>query len=107
MADGTGIVTIEKYPHTQKVKDLITVLCPTIRTIIGLQYDMDFFKETQHLKFRAGFDARYYFNQYPVADRQTDRINTVDDPALDSYANITENNSFGMVGLILDLGWDY
>ena len=107
MADGTGIVTIEKYPHSQKVKDLITVLCPTIRTIIGLQYDMDFFKETQHLKFRAGFDARYYFNQYPVADRQTDRINTVDDPALDSYANITENNSFGMVGLILDLGWDY
>jgi hypothetical protein len=106
-ADGTGFVTIEKLPFSQHVTDVITVLCPTLRSIIGLQYDTDIFKETQHVKIRFGFDTRYYFNQYPVAARYADTVAIEGDLKLNAASAVIENGSFGMVGLILDLGWDY
>ncbi len=91
-----GRVTIELLPGETKVATTLQVLCPTIRGVLGLQYERYTMCESQHLALRAGFDGRVYFNQYPVTYRSGATT-----PA------IIENGAFGMVGLLLDLGWSF
>ena len=91
-----GEVTVEVEPGLNKVATTLQVLCPTMRGVVGLQYERYVMCESQHLALRAGFDARYYFNQYPVTFMSEA-----------SNPSIIENGSFGMVGLLLDLGWSF
>ena len=65
-----GEVTIETTPVLNKVDTTLQVLCPTMRGVIGLQYERYVMCDSQHVALRAGFDARYYFNQYPVTTRR-------------------------------------
>ncbi len=91
-----GVVTVEVEPGLNKVTTTLGVLCPAMRGVVGLQYERYVMSESQHLALRAGFDARYYFNQYPVTFMSAS-----------SNPSIIENGSFGMVGLLLDLGWSF
>ncbi len=91
-----GRKTVEIEPGLNKVATTLEVLCPAMRGVVGLQYERYVMSESQHLTLRAGFDARYYFNQYPVA-----YMSEITHPS------IIENGSFGMVGLLLDLGWSF
>lgn len=96
-----GLV-INTDPTDLRVKSIITALCPTMRNIIGLQYDKDIYCDKQHYSLRFGFDSRYYFNQYPILD-STRQFNS--EGAI-SY-NVQDNGSFGMIGFLLDFGWDF
>ncbi len=91
-----GKITVETVPGLYKVATTLQVLCPTMRGVAGLQYERYVMCDSQHLALRAGFDARYYFNQYPVNFM-----------SYNSQPLIIENGSFGMVGLLLDLGWSF
>ncbi len=107
--DYIGFVTTESYPGDYLARAAQVVLCPTLRTIIGVQYDKDMFCETQHFMFRAGFDGRYYFNQYPIIERtaRKKREGNNANEALTNGPNTIENGSWGMLGLILDVGYDF
>lgn len=105
--DGVGFVTIEKYPFDSVTYSILNTLTPTIRSIVGLQYDMDMFEETQHLKLRFGFDGRWYYNQFPTVDRRAKRIPSETGIVLSTNSCVYEGNAFGMIGFLLDLGWDY
>ena len=91
-----GVTTVETLPGDNRVMTTLQVLCPTMRGVLGLQYGKFVMCNSQHLAIRAGFDARVYFNQYPVANMSQN-----------SNPLIIENGSFGMTGLLLDLGWSF
>jgi len=97
-----GIVTVETVPGNTKVSTTTDVICPTVRAVLGVQYERYVMCDAQHLVLRAGFDSRYYFNQYPVTTMHQDTASS--SPYVPS---IIENGSFGMVGLLLDLGWSF
>jgi hypothetical protein len=85
-----------------------TVICPTMRTMLGLQYDCQGYNESQNVVARIGFDGRYYFNQYPYLG-YTAVAKSITNPLsgqLDSNPTI-RNNAFGMIGLIADLVWHF
>jgi hypothetical protein len=111
VVDRHGLVVTETLPTGAKTSGNFQVLCPTLRNIIGLQYDRDIFCDKQHYTIRFGFDARYYFNQYPVVNLfgngydNTGSYGTADD--LYTVPTLVDNNSWGMVGFLLDFGWDY
>jgi len=104
-----GFVTAEDYPTGVQTLSRLVVLCPTMRALLGLQYDTDLFCDTQHFTFRIGFDSRYYFNQYPVVDYPA-RIKSeasATDLRLTGRPQTIENGSWGMLGLILDVAYDF
>ena len=71
------------------------------------------FNDTQHLKIRAGFDTRFYFNQHPVVRYENQYLDSrnVNSNELYQYEitrpRIEENNTFSMVGLIVDVTYDF
>jgi hypothetical protein len=107
ISDRQGVVTTENLPSNSIVSGTLQVLSPAIRNIIGLQYDKDIFCDKQHCTLRFGFDSRYYFNQYPVVNlfANADRVST--GSQINSVPTLVDNNSWGMVGFILDFGWDF
>jgi len=98
-----GVVTTQTVPGESKVTTTNEVICPTVRAVLGVQYERYVMCDAQHLVLRAGFDARYYFNQYPV----TYMLQSRSSPTASQTPSIIENGSFGMVGLLLDLGWSF
>lgn len=102
-----GIVTILVDPTYNHTSDQNNVLCSTARTILGLQYDKDTYCDKQHLRLRIGFDARYILNQFPVVNYEAQHPYTSGSAFMFTAPNIQENNTFGMVGLILDLAYDF
>lgn len=105
--DANGFVTTEAYPFSNGGVNKVAVVCPTLRSIFGLQYEMDTFEETQHVTFRFGFDGRYYFNQYPIISRVAGELAGQDTQQLVPHPSIISTNGLGMIGFVLDLGWDY
>ncbi len=102
-----GIVSTESLPGQEQVVTTLIVASPTMRAVVGLQYEKYVMCDNQHLTLRAGFDARVYFNQYPV-------VNITDSAIYNGTVNIAyfhptiiNNNSFSMIGLLLDLGWSF
>ncbi|MCH9617773.1 MAG: hypothetical protein SP1CHLAM9_10930 [Chlamydiia bacterium] len=88
-------------------------ICPTIRAIVGLQYDCLGYSEAQNMVFRIGFDGRYYFNQYPYLGYTENPI-SVSGSALPNYISSTKSyipttlhNALGMIGLVADLVWHF
>jgi len=104
-----GFVTTEAYPGGTLTRSKLDVLSPTMRGIIGVQYDQDVFDDTQHFSFRAGFDSRYYFNQYPIIEYVARRKSesSASDLRLQGNPNTIENGSWGMLGLLLDVAYDF
>jgi|GEM_PF-2450719 len=114
LGDSTGIV--ENNPSTptfQYMGDTNNLMSPTTRAILGLQYDANMCNDTQHLKIRAGFDTRFYFNQHPVVRYENQFLydRNVTSNELYQYEitrpRIEENNTFSMVGLIVDVTYDF
>ncbi len=103
----TGFVTMQSTPNTFRVKDTNLVLSPTLRAILGFQYEKDVFDQTQHFTIKAGFDGRVYFNQYPIVDRPASALLNTSRLDLGYEAEIIENGSFGMTGFIFMVGWDF
>jgi len=55
----------------------------------------------------VGFDGRYSFNQYPVVDRPALSLLSISGEELSYRGEIIEGGSFGMIGFILMLGWNF
>ena len=100
LGESTLTNAVSFYPEgtedAVRAKENLVVATPTIRATLGLQYDCQGAFEHDECIFRVGFDGRYYFNQYPVAN------------SLDTYVrgNVT-NNAYSMVGLIVDATWRF
>jgi hypothetical protein len=107
ITNSTGFVITQTTPTNFRVNDTNAILCPTTRAVIGLQYETDAYCETQHFTIKAGFDGRYYFNQYPVVDRPASSLLSTSGEELSYGGEIIEGGSFGMIGFILMVGWDF
>jgi hypothetical protein len=105
-----GVVSNTSTPPNYLLKDSFNNFCPTLRNIIGLQFDKDSYCEKRHYNLRFGFDTRYYFNQYPAVEQNAYKL-IYEDPGasvgLSGYPNIVENNSFAMIGFLLEGGIDF
>ena len=75
------------------------VLSPVARGMLGLQFDKKVYHEKQHIMLRVALDVTNYWNQY----QHIDVFNENPSPVF----KMMENNSFGMVGLMVDFGWDF
>jgi hypothetical protein len=102
-----GIVTLIVDPTYNHTSDQNNVICPTARAILGLQYDKNTYCDKQHLRLRLGFDARYVLNQFPVVNYEGQFPYTSGNTFMFTAPIIQENNAFGMVGLILDIAYDF
>ena len=102
-----GIVTTLVDPTFNNTSDQNNVLCPTARTILGLQYERNIYCDKQHIRMRLGFDARYIFNQFPVVNYLAQYTYNHSYQPVFTAPSFEENNSFGMVGLILDVAYDF
>ncbi len=107
-----GIVTTEPLPGNNVVETTSIVASPTMRGVVGIQYERCVMCESQHLVLRAGFDARVYFNQYPLAYMSqsydpTSNTTNFNIGNFQTMTSIINNNSFSMIGLLLDLGWSF
>ncbi len=107
VTNSTGFVTTQATPTNFRVNDANFVLCPTTRAVLGLQYESDAYEQTQHFTIKAGFDGRYYFNQYPIVDRPASALLSTTNEELIYGAQIIDNGSFGMIGFIFMVGWDF
>ena len=115
--NANGIVNTTVPPTFNHASDSDNVVCPATRAILGLQYDKDTYCDRQHVRIRVGFDARYIFNQYPTVNYSQEYVynniqQTVSQTPLtyrytQARPNFEDNNGFGMVGLILDVAYDF
>lgn len=81
-----------------------TVVSPALRAIFGIQWERTCFQNTQHLAFRIGADTAVYWNQYQHIDVSNEFVTTTgSDPKF-----LEKNNDIlGMIGLILEVKWDF
>jgi hypothetical protein len=113
--NANGIVNTTVPPTFNHASDSDNVVCPATRAILGLQYDKDTYCDRQHVRIRVGFDARYIFNQYPTANFSQEFLHNNDTHGIGTFIyaytearpNFDDNNGFGMVGLILDVAYDF
>jgi len=114
--NANGIVNTDSEPTFNHASDSDSVVCPTTRAILGLQYDKNSYCNKRHVKVRLGFDARYIFNQYPTVNYSQEYLYNIgvlmtSPPSIDTYTqarpNFEENMGFGMVGLIFDVALDF
>lgn len=107
-----GFVVAEEIPGNIKVEDLDRMMTLTLRGIVGLQYDTEVTAGEQHMRIRAGFDTRFYLQQFPRvnfyayekisdADAGGDTFEVVPTPVME------ESGDFGMVGLLLDIAFTF
>ncbi len=75
------------------------VMSPTVRAVLGLQYNTGIFDNSQNVRFRIGLDSAYYWNQFQ-------HINAGDAEDYSTF-NFADNGGFGMMGMIVELGWDF
>lgn len=101
-----GFVTVEK-PQYQRNRGSQVAVSPTIRTLFGLRYDRDLFNDSHHFAFKAGFDGRCYFNQYPIYASQPKKLQGTSVSKFVQGPYLVDNGTFGMIGLILELGYDF
>ena len=75
------------------------VFTPTARAVLGFQYNSSMYDESQNVRVRVGLDTAYYWNQFQHV------ANTA------SYTgqllSLADQGSFAMIGLIVELGWDF
>lgn len=71
------------------VSDKPIVMSPTARAILGFQYKTALFDNSQALRIRLAVDSAYYWNQYL------------------SFVDANVGNDFAMIGMIVELGWDF
>lgn len=79
--------------------DKLRHLSPVVRVIIGVQYDKCICDETQNISVKAGWDTHYYWNQWQ-------HLAVLEESTLNKFYAI-EEGTFGMVGFIVELGWDF
>lgn len=77
----------------------VNVMSPAVRALLGFQYDKDICNGKQHVKLRIAMDTTNYWGQF----QQIQVVNESDFPKFKSK----ENNNFGMVGLLVDFGWNF
>ncbi len=75
------------------------VFTPTARAVLGFQYNSAMYDNSQNVRVRLGLDTAYYWNQFQHV------ANTA------SYEgqlfSLADQGSFAMIGLIVELGWDF
>jgi len=100
-------------------ENAINMIAPTVKSFIGVQYEKCVYYGQQYIRIRAGWDNAFYWNQYQhstifnedyniggnVADGLFGSTNKNTGSA--SVFRVSQNNSFALTGLRIDLNWDF
>lgn len=85
-------------------KESIDAMSPTARAILGFMYEQNLCNDTQHVGVRLGLDTNYYWNQFNRISAVSAGVNN----QVNSWNFETiENGTFGTVGLLFDIGWEF
>lgn len=106
MKDTYGFVTVDK-PSDFRNDATQNAVSPMLRGIFGARFDKDILNDHHHFSFKAGFDSRCYFNQYPIIASQAAKALSPSASRFIQYPWIVDNGTFAMIGLILELGYDF
>jgi hypothetical protein len=80
---------------------------PTIRTILGLMYERKIYCDQQLLTLKAGWDTSIYWNQFNHIDVVAGAGTNVNSSfGFDAFF-LREGETFGLTGLIFELGWSF
>jgi hypothetical protein len=74
-------------------------MSPTARAMLGFQYNSGMFNDSQNVRVRLGLDSAYYWNQFQHI--------AVSNQANGSTFNLVDGSGFGMIGMLVELGWDF
>ena len=75
------------------------VMSPAVSGLFGFQYNSGMFDDSQNFRIRIGVDSSYYWNQFQ-------HMNVVSNPTSGVF-QFLDNGGFGMIGMRVDLGWDF
>jgi len=83
----------------------IPTFSPTVRTILGLMYERKIYCDQQMVTGRIGWDTSIFWNQF-------NHIDVVGGAGADGTAGfdsffLREGDTFGLTGLIVELGWSF
>ncbi len=89
----------ELEAYETHVKENPIVMSPAARIMLGFQYNSGMFNDSQNVRVRLGLDTSYYWNQvqHMVVSNQLNG----------STFNLVDNGGFGMIGMLVELGWDF
>ena len=73
---------------------------PALHLTLGGQYEASFFECSQHAVLRLGLDTQHYWNQNRV-------IRAQNGSAAPIQYDLNSNNTYGMIGLIVDVSWNF
>ena len=100
----SGVVTSKTTPTEERNRDGVSVMCPTFKGVLGLQFDNRLVRLDHSLRLRLGFDMRYYFNPY-ISSNHTAQVKVSGGSKLDSSLSTVVYEYFSTTGLVLDFGW--
>jgi hypothetical protein len=83
----------------------IPTFSPTIRTILGLSYDRKIYCDQQMISGRLGWDTSIFWNQFNHID-VVSGAGAVATNGFDAFF-LREGETFGLTGLIFELGWSF
>lgn len=79
-------------------KENVLVMSPTARAMLGFQYNSGMFNDSQNVRVRLGLDTAFYWNQFQQMSGAG---------AYDQFMTLVEGGTFGMIGMLVELGWDF
>lgn len=101
LGTSTGCECSDSEDSLTYVKQNRIVMSPTARAMFGFQYNSGMFDSSQNLRIRVGCDAAYYWNQFQHID-----VRSGSDGVAGLFTGV-DNGGFGMIGLMIELGWDF
>ena len=105
LADNLGLVSGSAFPTTHSDHYTTSIVCGTIRNLIGLQYATALNSGGQHFCIKLGFDIRSYFNPY-LSFKQAGTT-WLSGSELNYGPQEYTFNSFSMMGLLFDASFAY
>jgi hypothetical protein len=103
LCGGANVKDTVEYNESQTyrtyAKENPIVMSPTARAMLGFQYNSGMFNDSQNVRVRLGLDSAYYWNQFQHI--------AVSNQADGSTFNLVDGSGFGMIGMLVELGWDF
>lgn len=99
---------VDSAIHILNAADSSLILSPTFGAFLGIEYTQPALEDSGHLTLRIGVDGRSYFNQYPTIGSTIYNESINGDVIYPFYnPNLVANNTFGMIGCVIDLTWSF
>ncbi|MBM3193479.1 MAG: hypothetical protein FJZ59_04515 [Chlamydiae bacterium] len=89
----------ESDQYRTYAKENPIVMSPAARIMLGFQYNSAMYNDSQNVRIRLGLDSSYYWNQFQHM--------AVSNQYNGSTFNLVDGGGFGMIGMLVELGWDF